>query len=304
METASDFNNSNLYASPLHLCPLCSSQNIKKKYCIRNYSHAFRVDECIDCKFIFMNPRFNEDTIRSMYNNEYYCGTAEYSYYDERKAENYSGFVWEKRIKIIRKYIKSGNFLDVGCAFGGFLKKASVYFIPHGVELSEYSGKHAKAMFGENIHIGTLNKHPFESGYFSVITMIELIEHAADPVFLLNESYKLLRKGGLLLIQTANMNGMQAKLLKDNYAMYMPGHLSYFTRHNLTELLRKIGFGKIQVFFPVEFGLLPKLLKSRYNFNSAADYLKWLRIGFYHYISKLRFGDFAATSSMVIYAIK
>ena len=184
------------------------------------------------------------------------------------------------------------------------MKKASDYFKPYGVELSEYSGKYARTLFGDNIHIGTLYNHPFTNDSFSVITMIEMIEHSNDPVFVLKESYKLLHKKGLLLIQTANMNGLQAKLLRQNYAMFMPGHLSYFTMRNLSDLLKKIGFQSIKIFYPVEFGLLPKLLKSRYNFNSKIDYLKWLRIAYYHYISKIRFSNFALTSSMVIYAFK
>lgn len=251
-----------------------------------------------------MNPRFNEKTICNMYSNDYYSGAAEYSYYDERKAEKFSNYVWDSRLRALRKYVKSGNFLDIGCAFGGLLKRASKYFTPYGVDLSEYSGKHAKELFGDNIHIGSLNSHPFDYDFFSVVTMIELIEHVADPVSLIKESYKLLKENGLLLLQTANMNAMQAKLLKDKYAMYMPGHLSYFTTRNLTDLLRQAGFRKIKVYYPVEFGLLPKLLKSRYRFKSAFDYIRWLRISYYHCISKIRFGNFAATSSMVVYAFK
>jgi hypothetical protein len=100
------------------------------------------------------------------------------------------------------------------------------------------------------------------------------------------------------------MDALQAKILKEKYAYFMPGHFSYFTKSNLEGLLRRTGFKRIKIFYPVEFGLLPKLLKSRYNFNSYLEYVKWLRIAYYHYISKIRFGNFAATSSMVIYAFK
>ena len=134
--------------------------------------------------------------------------------------------------------------------------------------------------------------------------MIELLEHEKNPAHAVRESYRLLKKNGLLVIQTANMDGMQARILKDNYAYYMPGHVSYFTKRSLTYILKKAGFRKIKIYFPVEFGLLPKLLKSRYSFKSYFDYLKWLRISYYHFISKIRFGNFAATSSMVIYALK
>jgi 2-polyprenyl-3-methyl-5-hydroxy-6-metoxy-1,4-benzoquinol methylase len=285
-------------------CPLCKSENIILHYIIEKYNPNFKVDKCADCGFIFMNPRFNDRFIKDMYSENYYTGNAEYSYYDERQAFKYSQYVWKKRLKKIRKYVNDGSFLDIGCAFGGLLKTASEFFTPFGIELSEYSGGHVKSLFGNNIHIGSLADHHFKSDFFSVITMIELFEHINDPAEAVSECFRLLKNNGLLVIQTANMNALQAKLLKDRYAYFMPGHVSYFSKNNLVGLLKRTGFKKIKVFYPVEFGLLPKLLKSRHQFNSFFDYRKWLRITYYHFISKIRFGEFAATSSMVIYALK
>ena len=100
------------------------------------------------------------------------------------------------------------------------------------------------------------------------------------------------------------MDGVQAKSEKDDYHYFMPGHLSYFTKKNLTNLLKEVGFSKVKVYRPVEFGLLPKLLKSKQHFKKKRDYLKWFRISYYHYKSMIHFGDFSLTSSMVIYATK
>jgi 2-polyprenyl-3-methyl-5-hydroxy-6-metoxy-1,4-benzoquinol methylase len=293
-----------LFNKPITECPLCKSGDIKHHYIIKKYKPQFKVDKCTHCGFIFMNPRFKDSVIKKMYNEAYYCGSADYSYYDERQALKYSKYVWINRIKKITQYAQNGNFLDVGCAFGGLLKCASEYYIPFGIEFSAYSGSHVKSLFGNNIHIGSLSDHPFKSNFFSAITMIELIEHLSDPAAAVSECFRLLKNNGLFVLQTANMNGLQAKLLKDKYAYFMPGHLSYFTKSNLVCLLRRAGFKKIKIFYPVEFGLLPKLLKSRYQFKSCIDYLKWFRIIYYHLISKIRFRDFAVTSSMVIYAVK
>jgi 2-polyprenyl-3-methyl-5-hydroxy-6-metoxy-1,4-benzoquinol methylase len=296
--------NKTIYNKELTECPLCKSGLLNNKFNISRFNPPFKIDECTECGFIFMNPQYNSKYISEMYCENYYTGKAEYSYYDERDAEKYSKYVWKNRLKKIRQYSKDGNFLDIGCAFGGFLKTASEFFVPYGIEFSEYSAKQARMVFGKNIHAGTIGNHPFNADFFSVITMIELIEHLSDPVSAVKECYKLLRKNGLLLIQTANMDGMQARILKDMYGYFLPGHLSYFTKRNLTKLLRQAGFEKIKVFYPVEFGLMPKLLKSRYNFCSVLDYYKWIRISYYHFISKIRFGNFAATSSMVVYAFK
>lgn len=239
-----------------------------------------------------------------MYGKDYYTGTADYSYYDERDAQHYSEYVWNKRIEVLHHHVAGGNLLDIGSSFGGFLRSASRYYTPHGIEVSSYAGGYSKSVIGSVIHIGTLKDHPFDRNFFSAITMIEVLEHLPDPVFALAECHRLLRENGVLLIQTANLAGLQAKIQGDRYAYFMPGHLSYFTQKNLSNALLHTGFRKIKVFHPVEFGLLPKLKKSRYTFKSPWDYRHWLRISAYHYAGKIHFGNIAATSSMVMYAFK
>lgn len=293
-----------VYDYPRTACPLCAGESIRTKYTITRYSLPFNIDMCRRCGFMFMNPRFNDGVVSSFYNEDYYRGNAEYSYYDEREAEKFARHVWDKRIKVLNRYARGGNFLDIGAAFGGLMRAASRYFTPYGIELSPYAGTEARRRFGSAVHIGTLDNHPFSENFFSAITMIEVIEHLPDPKTAVRECYRLLKKGGVLALQTANMDGMQTKLLKDRYAYFMPGHLSYFTRKNCTSLLHDAGFSRVKVFLPVEFGLLPKLMKSRYTFTSWLHYLRWLKITRYHLLSKLHYGNFAATSSMVVYAIK
>ncbi len=293
-----------LFEEALKDCPLCRSVSIKKLFTIKKYDPSFDIYTCSSCSFIFMNPRFTASALKQLYCEGYYTGNSSYSYIDERKIADFSSHVWRKRLEVIKKYSKDGNFLDVGASFGGFLNAARESFSPYAIEVSDYAGEQLKKIPGLTSHIGTLHDHPFPGNYFSVITMIELIEHLPDPATALKECFRLLSDEGLLVIQTANMAGMQAKFFKDGYAYYMPGHLSYFTENNLTGLLRKTGFRKIKVYHPVEFGLLPKLLKSRHDFKNIRDYRKWLRIALYHLLGKISAGQFSLTSSMVIYAVK
>ena len=285
-------------------CPLCESTKITHKYHIDRYELKFDTDICESCGFIFMNPEFKHSVIKNFYSEDYFTGKADYSYIDERDIKKYSRYVWDKRIQVIRTFIDGGNFLDVGCSFGGFLESAAKYYKPFGVELSDYAYSQISNQLKLNIHHGTLYDHKFKYNSFSVITMIELIEHLADPVYAILECFDLLQDGGVLVIQTANMNAKQARDLGSDYEYFMPGHLTYYTAENLKFLLKKTGFRKIKIYYPVEFGLLPKLLKSRGSFKNISDYKAWLRIISYHLKSKIHFGNFAMTSSMVIYAVK
>jgi len=293
-----------LFKKPVDRCPLCSSPDTGFLYRITRYRPSFTVDRCGSCGFIFMNPPFTDEGVKNLYCRDYYSGRAEYSYHDEREIKKFSRHVWNRRARVIRRFAPPGNFLDVGASFGGLMESAEQYFTAYGIELSPYAGEHAKLKFGDRVHIGTLDDHPFTGGFFSAITMIELIEHIADPVRAVNTCHGLLRDRGVLVIQTANMAARQAVKLKDRYHYFMPGHLSYFTAENLSSLLKRAGFGNITIFYPVEFGLLPKLLKSRGSFTKPGDYRAWIDITSYHLMSMVHFRNFAMTSSMVIYAIK
>lgn len=293
-----------IYDTPHAACPLCKGFDIAQLYNINRFSESFIVERCSSCGFIFMNPPFSDEQINSFYQESYYNGSADYSYLDERKTKYFSRFVWNKRVEILHKHISSGNFLDIGASFGGLMEAAGRFYKPYGIEISPYSGKAAREITGGTVHIGTLADHPFEAGFFSVITMIELIEHLKDPAAAITECFRLLQKDGILVIQTANMDGMQARIHKDRYNYFLPGHLSYFSKQNLTQILNRAGFTKVKTFIPVEFGLLPKLQKSRGSFNSVWDYRFWARISAYHALGKLHFGNFCATSSMVLYAFK
>ena len=293
-----------IYSPVLDRCPLCESGKIRKKFTISSYNDPFSISDCRACGFIFMNPPYTPQYINSLYGRNYYEGESGYVYQDERLHEKYHSFVWDARLRIIRKYISEGALLDIGCSFGGFLKRASRLFDPYGIEISEHSGGEARKIFGDRVHTGTLNDHPFGDMKFAAITMIEVLEHMPDPAAAVRECARLTAPGGVLVIQTANMSGLQAELLGSRYAYFMPGHLSYFNASNLSAAVKKAGFNKIRIFYPVEFGLIPKLKKSRMNFNSAADYLKWIRISLYHAAGKIHFKGKAITSSMVMYAIK
>ncbi len=293
-----------LYEPPRTHCPLCGSGDIGKKYSIDRYTPPFDIDACGVCGFQFMNPRFTDSALMDLYGEGYYSGESEYSYYDERSMEKYSRHVWDRRIRVVRKYVSVGNMLDVGCSFGGFLNAGNEWFVPYGIDLSPYAGEYAKNRFDGRVHVGTLEDHPFDENFFSVITMIEVMEHVPSPRETVEECLRLLAPGGLLVIQTANMAGLQARLQGDRFPYYMPGHLSYYTRKNLANLLSSTGFNRIKTWYPVEFGLVPKLKKSRGTFTSPLDYAAWLRIAWYHLKSKIHYREFAMTSSMVVYAFK
>ena len=289
-------------------CPLCGSEKGRIKYRIERFDPQFDIRECGVCRFQYRD--LNGVSAYSFYDKDYYEGGAEFTYLDERTLEDASRIVWRARTKALTKRDKSGAevpcFLDVGCSFGGLMKVAEENsYRAFGVEVSEYSGGFAKERFGvDRVFVGSVEDIELPDNTFSAVTMIEVIEHIADPAKALRNICRSLKPGGVVLIQTADMHGIQAKMAGGNYHYYLPGHLSYFDRTNLRKLLLASGFSRTKYIGGVEFGLLPKLLKSRASFSKFSDYIKWVRISFYHWLSKITVGPLHLTSSMVYLAWK
>lgn len=284
-------------------CPLCSSRIINSHFYIKRNKNSFSVDKCGSCGFIFMNPPYSDNSIKEFYNESYYLSKADYSYHDERENAVYSNYVWKARIKNIRKFVKSGYFLDIGCSFGLFLKCASEFFKTYGIEISEYSAEYA----AKNSNSFVLNEgwENFSTDIkFNCITMIELIEHIKEPSAFISKIFELLEPGGVAVIQTADMSAWQAVKAGSDYHYFLPGHLSYFSEKNLIDALTRTGFRYVRVFRPVDFPLIAKLLKSRGGFRKLSDYGAWMKIILYHLKGYIKIKGRNLTSSMVIYAFK
>ena len=290
-------------------CDLCNSSNKEHAYSITATDPAFEVSRCRTCGHLYMDPPFSGKELEKMYTEDYFTGKAAFSYTDER--ENIPGFraVADARIRRIRRLAgwKNGTgrrFLDIGCSFGSLLDAAKrAGFTTFGMDISEAAAAEASVK-GHTVLQGSPEMTALPGSPLDAVTMVEVIEHLVSPSTALAKISEAIRPGGLLLIQTANMNGRQAVKAGADYHYFLPGHLHYFSRQTLTELLKKNNFGQIRCHYPCEFGLLPKLRKSAGTFTRLRDYLAWLRISRYHLMSKIHFGSFAMTSGMVITAIR
>lgn len=283
-------------------CPVCDALPAPL-YSIDRFREPFAIQRCPNCG-LQMQTVLPADP-DAYYDRDYYTGRAEYNYRDERRRLPFEGRVWRARLKrIARHRPPPADFLDVGCAFGGFVAAAGAMgYRARGLDVSKYAVEAGRAT-GLDLKTGALEPGVYPANSFDVVTLVEVFEHLADPRAACRTLADILRPGGLCLIQTANFDGRQARSAGRDYHYYLPGHLFYYSARNLKELLAQHGFSRVIVHRPVDFGLLPKLLKSRGDFRRLRDYLKWARIAWYHGKGMVAWGDFALTSSMVLYAFR
>lgn len=253
-------------------CPLCDSEDIglfKKgtfdpesvntenfKITDSRYGSLWSFFSCKNCGFVFSNPYIPEEDIVEFYSQ---LEDREYNEEAEGRSKNFKTIL--KRLNNLRKNLeKPGNrLLDIGAASGIFLDLARQegYEI-EGIEPSEFLIKEAKKHYEIELFKGTLEDYKVEKK-FSVITLLDIIEHVVEPDAFMARVDSLIEANGILVIVTPDINSLACRLTGKRWWHYRVAHINLFNLQSLRYLLKKHGFDII--------------LKKKYAWNFSLFYI-------------------------------
>ncbi len=98
----------------------------------------------------------------------------------------------------------SGHVLDAGCGTGGFLatlRRVRPDVARFGLEYQPNAAARAAAKAAAPVTVGSVNAMPFADGAFDAVFSADVLCHAAvDPTLALAEMRRVLRPGGLLVV--------------------------------------------------------------------------------------------------------
>jgi len=181
----------------------------------------------------------------------------------------------------IEKYVKKGNILDVGSAFGFFLNCVNSGWKKYGIELAETPAEYSKR-YGINIQKKGIEEAEYKNDFFDVITMIELIEHLPSPIQTLSKCSRIMKKNGLLVVQTGNVDCIARRVQGPRWHYYSPEHLFYYSLKNIKILFEKTGFKLARVYYGDEFGLMLRLksywISRDLNLKNFINFIKYFLI--------------------------
>jgi len=110
--------------------------------------------------------------------------------------------------RIARISGRTGTLLDVGAATGFFMGMARARgWSVSGVEVSDHASQTARSR-GFDVRTGVLTGQDFEDSSFDAITMWDVLEHMEDPARDVTKSAALLKKGGVLAINTPDSGSL------------------------------------------------------------------------------------------------
>jgi 2-polyprenyl-3-methyl-5-hydroxy-6-metoxy-1,4-benzoquinol methylase len=156
---------------------------------------------------------------------------------------------WRRRLSRLMRALPvpaSGKLLDVGCGNGEFLLLAQQCgWQVCGVDTDPKAVVQARSR-QLDVRLGGIDVLADEQGSFAAITLSHVIEHVYQPLELLRRCRALLRPGGVLWIETPNLDSLSARL----YGRYWrglepPRHLMLFNHATLTRLLQEAGMEQL-----------------------------------------------------------
>lgn len=188
---------------------------------------TFKVAQCNDCGFVFLNPRPTLESIQAFYPAHFFTGTD-----TAKKQKKYALELGKLRSK------PPGKLLDIGTRNGDFVK----YAIDQGWEGEGLeNASEAKNPFGITIHrdFSTIPKDTFDA-----VTSWAVFEHLHDPMHFFQETFRVLKPGGEFVFLVPNFDSPRSKLMEMED---IPRHVIFFTPKTAENFLNKAGLELVEV---------------------------------------------------------
>jgi 2-polyprenyl-3-methyl-5-hydroxy-6-metoxy-1,4-benzoquinol methylase len=218
-------------------CPLCGGVRCSPWLS----GDGFRFVRCADCSLVYQNPRPVFEDLRRRYDSSYF------SY----ELENERGFYELIRLSIrdidfdgvTGSLPRPRRFLDIGCATGMLVEEMKKRgWEARGVDVCRESAEFGMKERGIDIDIGTLEESRYPDGSFEAVHFSNLIEHVPDPRSFLSEVRRVLSPGGVAVMATPNIEGLQARIFRGKWRSAIPDHLTLFGMTTLRRMLEETGF--------------------------------------------------------------
>ena len=177
-------------------------------------------------------------------------------------------------------YAQDKDVLEVGCGAGqglGYLARRARSVV--GGDYTDANLRHAQRYYNGRARLVRLDAHrlPFPDGSFDLVVLFEAIYYLGHPEDFLQESRRVLRDGGMLLVSTVNRDWVDfspslfstryfsapdlAASLRRHFEVQLHGAYPVpagSTRENALSMLKRIA---------VALGLMPRTMKSKEIFK-------------------------------------
>jgi len=249
-------------------CPICETRKYSKTVYfeklpqdLKNANFAGRKDpdgyhyemlRCSNCSLLYASEIYDEEYSNQLYDES----TFDYSNELKGLAKSYS--------KILRQGLSElkndkDNFLEIGCGNGFMLSEALKmgFKSVKGIEPSREAISFADETIKNKIYHGIFDTNQIKENLYDVVFIAMIIEHVVDANYFLNNIFKTLKPGGIIICICHNEKHFLSKILKSKHPIINDEHVAVFNKKALKLIFNKNKYEDIKI----------KNLKNFYSIN-------------------------------------
>ncbi len=200
-----------------------------------------QIVRCTQCGLAYVNPRLRSADVVQAYEQAR----------DELYVQGAAGraHTFARGARMLERWRRPpGRLLDVGCAAGFFVQQAQQRgWDARGVEPCAWLVEWGRAHVTPALQAATLRDARIPDASLDVVTMWDVLEHVPDPLGELCECARVLKPGGLLVINFPDFSSLSARLAGRHWWFLLSNHLFYFSRRVMRAYLERAGFS-VQAF--------------------------------------------------------
>lgn len=232
-------------------CNLCGADDYKVVF-PAGCAQLHQIVRCRRCGLMYANPQQHVDC-------EDFAARQPAEAYDPASESNRQ--YYQKQVTQLPDNLRAlavldavlpgrGKLLEIGSFLGLFLDRirADGWQVV-GLEPYRPAANYARAKYGLGIIEGVLPNAALPTARFDAAMMLHVIEHLPDPAEGLRELRRVVRPGGVLVVETPRFNSLSFKLLgrRERSIQNCPGHIFFFTEQTLRQILEHNGFKVFRV---------------------------------------------------------
>ena len=200
---------------------------------------------CKQCGLVFINPMYTDaekeaaaPCPRALHRPVRFGRTMQHAHNRQlRGARRFLDFV--------RPHLKSGDrVLDIGCGDGALvreLQKAGA--TPTGVDLDPEGARFIQTEYGIPVVLAPFEQAELPAGTFDAVVATHVIEHFFSPLAALAKMRRLLKPGGLLVLETPNIFRPKVGFRR----LFSVPHNFYFSPRTLCLAMQRTGFAPVAI---------------------------------------------------------
>lgn len=223
-------------------CPICGTDEAKLLF----FTRGMHVVTCVCCNLTYSQEVLTKAADRSRYEHSHFMA----QYREIKNNEIYAKLEASKAdyiMYVAEKFaVNKANMLDIGSSNGQIMSSAARQgWSVHGIEVNA-------ELVTESIKRGLNAMHgyfpddmPESWCNFDLITLLDVLEHAEQPLTFLKHVSNHIKTGGLAVVQVPNFNSLIIRLEGAENSNFCHGHWSYFEPDTLDSTMEKAGFEKL-----------------------------------------------------------